>query len=73
MPFLFDIVLFTVLVFLAVVIGFVWSILLVGLSGDNDVAMTVLSLFGLVHLYRWWKQKRQDRQHDMPDPNRDRW
>jgi len=73
MPFLFDIVLFTVLVFLAIVIGFVWSILLVAFSGDNDVAMTVLSLFGILHVYRWWKQKRQDRHHDMPDPNRDGW
>jgi cyanate permease len=53
-------------------IAFVWSIMLAAASGDNDVAMTVLSLFGILHLYRWWKQKQQDRQHDIPDPKRTR-
>lgn len=67
MMYLFDIILFSILVIAALVIGFWWSLILVMAHGDRGLIETVLAAIGLLAAYRWWKKRRQDDAGDAAD------
>jgi len=58
--FVFDVIVFSVLVVAALIFGFVWSILLAAASSERGLGDTLLSVLGLIYIYHWWKQRRHD-------------